>query len=676
MADASMRGAADAPPDQPVPPGSGGAGFVDSVLDRLDPRPLSDWLYALRIWLAMMLALYAGFWLELESASSAAVTVAILAQPRRGQALAKALSRFLGTLIGFAVALLLTALFGQDRTLMLIAFAAWLGICVFTGSYLQGVRAYGAMLSGYTVAIIAIANIDSPQSVFANGVARTAAVTLGIIAVTFVNDALGAPAVFPQLRQGVGEAIEAARAFALRAVREGDPGAEEAVAVLRRASAPRDSIEAVAPEFHDGEARAAGARSAIAAVLAAVAAARAFAVAARRVGGTEARDLARRVEAGLTGDEAALPGLVARLDYLIVDAAATPDRVWLMRRAVDLLRQDRLARDGAASLATGRRPRRDVVLPVHRERRLALRNAARAVVAFLASAAIFVLAGWPSTATALVQVAAFTALSGINPNPPAFAAGAMLGLPLAAAAAGIVEFLVLDGAQGFPLLALAMAPVVFLACFLSLRPRTGSLGFILLVFFPVILSPANPQPYNPQTYVVSSLLFCLSGIILFLTLRLIPPVREAEHRRWSLLSARRDVADSLRGATEDPEARLARDCDRLVQFAGWRGSNGAAHRAGLRHAFALAGLDVDAAGAHAALDALAADPACRGPVAAARRALAATDPGALREAAAGLLAAGGARRTLARAVADLAEAAYLLEVQRPVFRRLALGTTG
>jgi multidrug efflux pump subunit AcrA (membrane-fusion protein) len=39
--------------------------------------PLSTWAFALRIWAAMMVALYAAVWLQLESASSAAVTVGI-----------------------------------------------------------------------------------------------------------------------------------------------------------------------------------------------------------------------------------------------------------------------------------------------------------------------------------------------------------------------------------------------------------------------------------------------------------------------------------------------------------------------------------------------------------------------------------------------------------------------
>jgi hypothetical protein len=52
--------------------------------------PLSAWAFALRIWAAMMVALYAAFWLQLENASSAAITVGILALQTRGQAYQKA----------------------------------------------------------------------------------------------------------------------------------------------------------------------------------------------------------------------------------------------------------------------------------------------------------------------------------------------------------------------------------------------------------------------------------------------------------------------------------------------------------------------------------------------------------------------------------------------------------
>jgi uncharacterized membrane protein YccC len=62
--------------------------------------PLSSWAFALRIWAAMMVALYVAFWLQLESVSSAAVTVGILALQTRGQAYQKAAYRLLATIVG------------------------------------------------------------------------------------------------------------------------------------------------------------------------------------------------------------------------------------------------------------------------------------------------------------------------------------------------------------------------------------------------------------------------------------------------------------------------------------------------------------------------------------------------------------------------------------------------
>ncbi|MET7243457.1 FUSC family protein [Methylobacterium sp. EM32] len=650
-------------------------GWIDAVLERIEPPPLSSWAYAVRIWLAMMLALYAGFWLQLESASSAAVTVAILAQPRRGQALSKAAYRFLGTVIGFAVAILFAALFAQDRVEMLVAFATWMGLCVFVANYLQGTKAYGAMLSGYTVAIIAINNIDAPQSVFATGVERVAAITLGIVSITFINDALSAPYVFPELSAGMAKARDAVRDFVRKAVRDGDPGPEDAADAMRLVAAPRDAIGVVATEFHDGENRAAGARSAVAALFASVAAARSFALAVARSGDPD--DLRTTVLAGLDGDRDALPALVARLDALAAGDHADPDAVLRHRRAIDLLRQDRLAADGIAALETGRAPLRDMRLPVHRDFPDAMRNAARVVITIAISAALFILSGWPATSSALLQVSAFAALASINPNPIGFATGALWGMPLAAACAGIVEFIVLDGGQGFPLLAIAMAPVIITACLLSLRPATASLGFILLVFFPVVLSPANPQPYNPESYVNASVLFCVSGLILFLVIRIVLPTTNAQRRRWSLQAARADVIEALSGEPQEADERVNLDADRLVQFAGWGGTAGAVRRATLRHAFALAALDTAAAGAQAGLNQLAGMPAYDGAVRQARAALRRAEAESLREAGSALLTAARtapaeSRRIATRVVADLATASYVVEGQGRVLRRLDL----
>ena len=95
---------------------------------------------------AMMVGLYAAFWLQLESASSAAVTVGILALQTRGQVYQKAVYRILATIIGIVASFVIVGLFPQTRDLFLLGFAGWLGLCVYVGGFLDGNRAYGAVL--------------------------------------------------------------------------------------------------------------------------------------------------------------------------------------------------------------------------------------------------------------------------------------------------------------------------------------------------------------------------------------------------------------------------------------------------------------------------------------------------------------------------------------------------
>ena len=151
----------------------------DATTADVDTRPLvfagfpaSSWAFAVRVWLATLLALYASFWLELEVPSSAAITVAILALPTRGQGMEKAGFRFLATIIGVAASIAIAGCFSQTDGLLLAAFGIWVGLCVYVAAMLDGNRAYAAALCCITVALIAIQQIDSPQLVFPTGLAR------------------------------------------------------------------------------------------------------------------------------------------------------------------------------------------------------------------------------------------------------------------------------------------------------------------------------------------------------------------------------------------------------------------------------------------------------------------------------------------------------------------------
>src|SRR5258708_1555439 len=236
--------------------------------------PVSAWAFGIRIWVAIVVALAASFWLELEAPASAALTVAILAAPTRGQALDKACYRLIATLIGVTAAIAITALFSQARDLLLAAFAGWLGLCVYAAGLLDGNRAYAAVLSGYTVALVAIQQMDTPEHVFEAGVARGAAIAVGIVAVAVVNDLLAAPDSHPQLARQLAALPRRVRDYA-KAILPGEAAdAATAAGLLHDIPALPPQMASLGSESASGSIRSAAARNAAVALVAEVYAAR------------------------------------------------------------------------------------------------------------------------------------------------------------------------------------------------------------------------------------------------------------------------------------------------------------------------------------------------------------------------------------------------------------------
>jgi AraC-like DNA-binding protein len=189
---------------------------VNATNTAVEPRPLAfaglpatSWAFAIRTWLAVILALYASFWLELEAPSSAAITVAIIALPTRGQAMEKAGFRLIATVIGVAASIAIAGFFSQTDGLLLAVFSGWIGLCVYAAGMLDGNRAYAAALCCVTVALIAVQQIDSPQLVFTAGVARGAAIAVGVVASALINDLLAVPDYHPILSSRLEEYVKA-----------------------------------------------------------------------------------------------------------------------------------------------------------------------------------------------------------------------------------------------------------------------------------------------------------------------------------------------------------------------------------------------------------------------------------------------------------------------------------
>jgi hypothetical protein len=150
----------------------------------------------------------------------------------------------------------------------------------------------------------------------------------------------------------------------------------------------------------------------------------------------------------------------------------------------------------------------------------------------------------------------------------AFTAITLIGTPIAAVLTGILEFIILNGADAFPLLAIAMAPFTVGAAVLmrSQNLLWSSLGRVNLLFIPILLSPSNPQTYNPQSFLFTTLFLATAAALLLAAQTLIPPVSDDERRMRLLAEARSELQEPARQTGEAPEEATFRDVSRIGQF--------------------------------------------------------------------------------------------------------------
>src|SRR5262249_42028571 len=126
----------------------------------------------------------------------------------------------------------------------------------------------------------------------------------------------------------------------------------------------------------------------------------------------------------------------------------------------------------------------------------------------------------------------------------------------------------LNGADAFPVLAIAMAPFTVGAAVLmkSQNLLWSSLGRVNLLFIPIILSPSNPQTYNPQSFLFTSLFLVAAASLLLAAQTLIPPVSDDERRMRLLAEARSELQEPAHQNGEAPEEATFRDASRIGQF--------------------------------------------------------------------------------------------------------------
>jgi Fusaric acid resistance protein family len=247
-------------------------------------------------------------------------------------------------------------------------------------------------------------------------------------------------------------------------------------------------------------------------------------------------------------------------------ANVEPDtHAWELR---ELLRRDDDVRQDLLALRSGEWPSRLQRAPLYRSYRIAAETAVRAVLWFAIGSTLFVWAGWSAASASLYLVATVAALGVTTPDPRGYTAIALVGAPIAVVLAGILEFIVLDGADAFPVLAIALAPFTIGGALLvtSQSPVWSGLGRINLIAIPTILAPSNPQSYNPQAFLFTSLFIVVAASVLLAAQMLILPVSGDRLRARLLAEARGELQEPDSRTGEAPEEATFRDASRIGQF--------------------------------------------------------------------------------------------------------------
>jgi uncharacterized membrane protein YccC len=553
------------PATGPAASGSTAGGALAAMGARIRrglPSLPMGWAQVFRTLLAFSTALYLAYALQLESPSSAGMTVLIVAGTSRGAVLSKSLYRALGTAVGAAVSVVMIAWFAQAPWLFLLSFALWLGFCTYLASLLRYFRSYGAVLSGYTIVMVGLAAVQDPANVFHVATSRIAVVSLGVF-VTALVFLLTDPG--PRARQvfaGVTRLIAAVGGLTRHALAQDDVAELRATRskVAGELTALDQMVEFVSVEDTGFNRHADGIRLAVAELFAML-------TAGQRTGRLLA-DPALAHDPRVPAMRERLTNLATRMSALVPDApfddlhrdvrAAQADAaqattecrdlpvLTALERADAMLRQMVRILDVLADLRDDRPRTPALRLRVYANPVTALRNGTRAALAVFLGGAFWLISGWSAGPSVLALLGPMCALLATTESAAAASIGFFKGVCLAIPTGLVVGYAVLPLMNSFPLLLLSILPFLVFGILLSQRPATAGIGTSFQIFFMATVAPGNPMTYNLAGALdgaFANLIGGVCGVLAFRVLLPPDPVAEARVLQRSLVRAVQRLAD-------------------------------------------------------------------------------------------------------------------------------------
>ncbi|MCG5236900.1 FUSC family protein [Xanthobacter oligotrophicus] len=546
------------------------------ALERLgfDPIRLN---FTLRTALAACCALLVAWLVGLEHPQWSAMTVWAAAQPVRGQLVEKSFFRAVGTIIGSVAGIgLLFAAHGQQWAIVL-GLAVWIGLCAGAGNLLRGFASYGAMLAGYSAAMVTLLHSTLSAGPFVVGIDRMLTVLLGVGVALAIGWVFAAPAdpddPARRVRRLTSRILNDLAAHLAGTLA---PGRGEHQNLLSEMAAIEDAL--------DGHA----------------------------AGSLRSRATIRAIRRLLTADVALLlwmrrpprPACDAALVAAVQQAAEASstnrpqDAEATLRHAAELAGSDRMLHDALEGLAEATQPNgaggartgaHDGVV-LHRDFIGAREALIRATVTLLAVGAAWLATGWEAGAFMLLGAAIMTSIFSTADNPAQTLKQVMMGQMLGAAGALACRWLVWPHADSAFGLVLAMMPFILLGAFIQAHRRTaGPVGFDYSMVVLLMLQPAWPLAGTFAHSLMLAGAVVLGPAVGLLAFLLIFPV-DGRRRLSTLVTMMVHDLQSMagrRGASRHRAVWRGRLYHRVLRLARWADKTGGSREQAVEGGFAV-----------------------------------------------------------------------------------------
>ncbi|HEY3763337.1 MAG TPA: FUSC family protein [Verrucomicrobiae bacterium] len=525
--------------------------------------------YALALWLATVTALFVAFVAQLEPAQWAGITVWIMYVQVPRMNYSKVIWWAFGTVTGAFMAVILTVFFNQMPEILLLFLALWLAACAAAATLVTNYRAYGAVLAGYTCAIVTMSAVETPDLIFRLAVTRVSCIFIGMAsAIFFMGLLLPKHGHWRETVHHLGEHFKATLLQAAKAINPdaGRPNEFTWRHMADRLSTVEHTLDITTAETADSRIHTSPARALAATLFNLLARAQAMEIHLTRPGAIRPRPeiavllnetqtiLAAMAHAvadqNLSNIRAVTTGIERLQEKLTVlrktnreePAASMISNQFLINRMEEILNDVNYAIRDWGGLFGEWTARRTVSLAVHRDYVTALIYGVRMFLAMGMVSALWFITQWPSGSQLVLFTAVVCSLLSLLDHAPTLGFPFLKSAVFCAIMAYVEAFWLFQRSDGFVILALMLGIFLLPAAYAYRHPRLIGGAVVSMLIFYGLTMPANQMTYDIAAFLNNGLaLICATacGFFAFHTVRsLDAPSRQF----WLLRAVRKDLA--------------------------------------------------------------------------------------------------------------------------------------